>query len=87
VGLSRVIVTLNAKRRPSSAVRLALAEPGDQFDAEGDTIIFGRVLKKRGWLEVLKRRPVSMDDLPPPSRELPKKFKLCSALFEELASD
>jgi hypothetical protein len=89
--LSRVIVTLDAKRRLSIPVSLALAKPGDQFDAsfdaEEDTSIFRRVLKKRSRLEVLKRRSVSMDNLLPRSRELPKKFKLCSALFEELASD
>jgi hypothetical protein len=82
VGLSNVIVTLDAKRRLSIPVILAPAKPGNQFDAtfdaEADTVILRRVPKKRSWLEVLKRCPVSMDDLPPRSRELPKKLKLCS---------
>ena len=77
-----VIATLDAKRRLSIPVTLAPAKPGDQFDAtfdaEKDTVILRRVPKKRSWLEVLKRCPVSMDDLPPRSRELPKKLKLCS---------
>ena len=81
--MSHVIVTLDAKRRLSIPVTLAPPKPGDQFDAtfdaDEDTIILRRVLKKRCWLEVLERCPVSMDDVPPRSRELPKKLELCSA--------
>ena len=75
-----VIVTLDAKRRLSIPITLAPAKPGDRFDAtldaEEDTVILRRVPKKRSWLEVLKRCPASMDDLPPRTRELPKKLKL-----------
>jgi hypothetical protein len=75
-----VIVTLDAKRRLSIPVALAPARSGDQFDAtfdaEEDKVILRHLPKKRSWLEVLKRSPVSMDDLPPRSRELPKKLKL-----------
>jgi hypothetical protein len=33
------------------------------------------VKRKSNWLEVWKKCPVPMDDLPPRSRELPKKLK------------
>ena len=75
-----MIVTLDAKRRLSVPVTLAPAKPGDQFDArfdaEEDAVIFHRVKRKSNWLEVWKQCPVPMDDLPPRSRELPKKVKL-----------
>ena len=54
--------------------------PFDQFDAsfdaEEDVVILRRVKRKANWLEVWKKCPVPMDDLPPRSRELPKKLKL-----------
>ena len=75
-----MIVTLDAKRRVSIPAALAPAAPGDQFeasfDAEDDVVVLRRVAKKPDWLEVLKSCPVPMDDLPPRSRELPKKLKL-----------
>jgi len=75
-----VIVTLDAKRRLSVPTTLAPAKPGDQFDAvfdaEEDTLVFHRIKRKSNWLEVWKKCPVPMDDLPPRSRELPKKVKL-----------
>ena len=75
-----MIVTLDAKRRLSVPATLAPAQPGDQFDAtfdaEEDAVTFRRVKRKSNWLEVWKRCPVPMDDLPPRSRELPKKLKL-----------
>ena len=37
-----------------------------------------RVKRDSNWLYVLKRCPVPMDDLPPRSREVPKKRKLCT---------
>jgi hypothetical protein len=90
VGLSYVIVPLDAKRRLSIPVTLAPPKPGDEFDAtfdtEEDTIILRRVSKKRSWLEALKQCPVSIDDLPPRSRELPKKLKVFNP-FRELPSD
>jgi hypothetical protein len=75
-----MIVTLDAKRRLSVPAALAPAKPGDQFDAifdaEEDTLVFHRVKRKANWLAVWKTCPVPMDDLPPRSRELPKKLKL-----------
>jgi hypothetical protein len=75
-----MIVTLDAKRRLSVPATLAPAQPGDQFDAtfdaEEDAVTFRRIKRKSSWLEVWKRCPVPMDDLPPRSREMPKKLKL-----------
>jgi hypothetical protein len=75
-----MIVTLDDKRRVSIPVALAPATPGDQFDAsfnpDEDVVILRRVKRKADWLEVWKQCPVPMDDLPPRSRELPKKLKL-----------
>ncbi len=75
-----MIVTLDAKRRLSIPATLAPAQPGDQFDAtfdaEEDAVIFRRVPRRKSWLDVMKACPVPMDDLPPRSRELPKKLKL-----------
>ncbi len=75
-----MIVTLDDKRRVSIPAALAPATPGDQFDAsfdaEEDMVLLRRVKRKSGWLAVWKQCPVPMDDLPPRSRELPKKRKL-----------
>jgi bifunctional DNA-binding transcriptional regulator/antitoxin component of YhaV-PrlF toxin-antitoxin module len=75
-----MIVTLDAKRRVSIPVALAPAAPGDRFeasfDAEDDVVILRRLKQKPNWLAVWKQCPVPMDDLPPRSRELPKKLKL-----------
>ncbi len=75
-----VIVTLDAKRRVSIPAALAPAAPGDQFDAsfdaEDDVVLLRRLKRKPNWLEVWKQCPVPMDDLPPRSREMPKKPKL-----------
>jgi len=75
-----MIVTLDAKRRLSVPATLAPAQPGDQFDAtfdaEEDAVTFRRVSRRKSWLDVMKACPVPMDDLPPRSRELPKKLKL-----------
>jgi hypothetical protein len=75
-----MIVTLDAKRRVSIPVSLAPASPGDQFDAtfdpEEDMVVLRRVKRKANWLEVWRRCPVPMDDLPPRSHEYPKKLKL-----------
>lgn len=75
-----MILTLDAKRRFSIPAALAPASPGDAFDArydrDEDEIVLRRVKRKSNWLEVWKQCPVSMDDLPPRSRELPKKLKL-----------
>jgi hypothetical protein len=75
-----MIVTLDAKRRVSIPVALVPAAPGDQFDAsfdaEDDVVILRRLKRKPNWLEVWKQCPVPMDDLPPRSRERPKRLKL-----------
>jgi hypothetical protein len=75
-----MIVTLDAKRRFSIPMKLAPANPGDQFDAtfdaEEDVVILRRVPRKKSWLDVMKACPAPMDDLPARSREMPKKVKL-----------
>ena len=75
-----MILTLDAKRRFSIPAALAPASPGDAFDArydrDEDEIVLRRVKRKSNWLEVWKQCPVSMDDLPPRSREMPRKLKL-----------
>ena len=75
-----MIVTLDAKRRVSIPAALAPAAPGDQFDAsfdaEDDIVLLRRLKRKPNWLEVWKQCPVPMDDLPPRSREMPKRLKL-----------
>ena len=35
------------------------------FDAEEDTLMFHRIKRKSNWLEVWKKCPIPMDDLPP----------------------
>jgi hypothetical protein len=75
-----MIVTLDDKRRLTVPVALAPASPGDAFDArfdpDEDTLVFRRIRRRTGWLDVLKACPVPMDDLPPRSREYPRKRKL-----------
>lgn len=76
-----VILTLDAKRRLSIPVALAPSSPGDVFEAlydeEDDEIVLRRVKRaRRSWLAVMKECPVSMDDFPARSRELPKKLRL-----------
>lgn len=75
-----VIVTLDGKRRLTVPVALAPAAPGDAFDArfdeDEDAIVFRRIKRGRGWLDVLKACPVPMDDLPPRRREYPRKLRL-----------
>jgi hypothetical protein len=75
-----MILTLDAKRRLTVPASLAPTQPGDhfeaQFDPEEDTLVFRRIAKHSDWLAVLKACPVKMDDLPPRSREYPKRRKL-----------
>ena len=75
-----MIVTLDDKRRLTVPVALAPAAPGDAFDArfdeEEDAIVFRRIKRGSGWLEVLKACPVPMNDIPPRSREYARKRKL-----------
>ena len=75
-----MIVTLDAKHRITVPVALVKTQPGEHFEAlydeDEDKIIFRRIKRKLNWLEVLKQCPVPMDDLPPRSRELPKKIRL-----------
>jgi hypothetical protein len=74
-----MIVTLDAKRRVSIPAALAPAAPGDQFEAsfdpEDDAVILRRLARKANWLKVWKQCPVPMDEVPPRSRELPKRLK------------
>src|SRR4029077_735776 len=76
-----MIVTLDEKRRLPVPLALAPTTPGDAFDArfadEEDAIVFRRI--KRGgksWLDILKACPVPIEDLPPRSREYPRKPRL-----------
>ena len=75
-----MILTLDAKRRLTLPATLVPAQPGDhfeaEFDPEEDAIVFRRIPKSTNWLEVLKRCPVKIDDLPQRTRELPKRLKL-----------
>jgi len=75
-----MIVTLDAKRRLVVPASLAPVRPGDyfdaQFDADEDTIVYRRLAMGNDWLSVLKECPVSMDDLPPRRRGLPRRRKL-----------
>jgi hypothetical protein len=75
-----MIVTLDAKRRVSIPAALAPTAPGDQFDAsfdsEDDVVILRRLKQKPNWLAVWKKCPAPMDDLPPRSRDLPRRLKL-----------
>jgi hypothetical protein len=75
-----MIVTLDAKRRLTVPTALAPATPGDyfdaQFDSEEDAIIFRRLAGRGDWLAILRECPVSMDDIPPRRRELPRRRKL-----------
>ncbi len=76
-----MILLLDAKRRLTVPASLAPSSPGDAFeaiyDAEEDEIVLRRVKRgKRSWIDVMTECLVSMNDLPPRSRELPKKLKL-----------
>jgi len=75
-----MIVTLDSKRRLTVAAALAPASPGDCFDArfdpDEDTIILRRIQRKANWLDTWRKCPVPLEDIPPRSRELPKKVKL-----------
>ena len=75
-----MIVTLDAKRRLTVPAALVPTTPGEQFDAEYDAddhvILLRRVPPKKDWFDVLLECPVPMDDLPPRSRDLPRKLDL-----------
>ncbi len=75
-----MILTLDSKRRLTVPATLAPASPGDVFEArydeDEDEIVLRRVKRKANWLDVWKRCPVPMDDLPARSREHPRKPKL-----------
>jgi hypothetical protein len=75
-----MIVTLDSKRRLTLPASLMPARPGQSFeawfDADEDAVVFRRLPEKENWMEVLSACPVSMDDVPPRSRQLPKKRKL-----------
>jgi hypothetical protein len=75
-----MILTLDAKRRLTLPASLAPTQPGDhfnaEFDPEEDAIVFRRLARNADWLRVLKACPVKIDDLPPRSREYPKRLTL-----------
>jgi len=75
-----MIVTLDAKHRLTVPKALVKTQPGEHFEAlyddDDDVITLRRIKRKVDWLDVLKQCPVSMDDIPPRSRELPKEIKL-----------
>jgi hypothetical protein len=75
-----VILTLDAKRRLTVPASLAPTRPGDhfkaEFDPEEDVLVFRRIATRPDWLDVLKRCPVEIDDLPARRREFPKRRKL-----------
>jgi hypothetical protein len=75
-----MVVTLDAKRRLTVPTAIAPAKPGDyfdvQFDTEEDAIVFRRLGGHENWFAVMKDCPVSLDDVPPRRRELPKRRKL-----------
>jgi hypothetical protein len=80
-----VIVRLDAKRRFGIPAALAPASPGDQFDAtfdaNEDTVTLRRVKRKANWLEVWKKCPVPMDDIP--SRQPTAAFRRICGLAEK----
>lgn len=75
-----MILRLDSKRRVSIPASLAPSSPGDEFEAsfdpEEDVVILRRLKRGKDWLAILKRCPVPMDDLPPRSRQLPKRRRL-----------
>jgi len=75
-----MIVTLDSKRRLTVPKALVKTQPGEHFEAlydeDEDKIVLRRVRRKTNWLEVWKQCPVSMDDIPPRSRERSKDIKL-----------
>jgi hypothetical protein len=68
-----MVITLDSKRRLTLPKGLTPAQPGDAFeavfDADEDAVIFRRISRDKDWLAVMKKCPVSMDDLPARSRE------------------
>ncbi len=75
-----MIVTIDSKRRITLPAALLTARPGQsfdaRFDADEDALIFRRLPDKENWLVVLTECPVSMDDMPPRRREMPRKRAL-----------
>ena len=75
-----MILTLDAKCRPTLPASLVTVRPGDNFQAEfdpdEDAVVFRRLARNADWLKVLKACPVRMDDLPSRRREFPKRLKL-----------
>jgi hypothetical protein len=75
-----MIIRMDSKRRLTLPVSVAPAMPGDAFeatfDADEDTVTFRRIAAQRDWLTVLTECPVSMDDVPPRSKEFARRRKL-----------
>jgi hypothetical protein len=74
-----MVVTLDAKRRPTVPTALAPTRPRDyfeaRFDAEEDAIVFHRLGGQEDWLTVMKACPISPDDVTPRRRALAKRRK------------
>jgi hypothetical protein len=75
-----MIVILDSKRRLTVPAGLALASPGNRFDArfdaEEDALVFRRLPGKENWLAVLKACPVGLDDVPLRRRAPARRRKL-----------
>jgi hypothetical protein len=75
-----MILKLDSKRRLTVPASLAPTRPGDhfhaEFDPEEDVLVFRRIATRPDWLDVLKRCPLEIDDLPARRREFPKRRKL-----------
>ena len=75
-----MILTLDAKRRPTIPAGLAPAFPGDtfeaRFDAEENVFVFRRIAGTGDWLAVLSECPVSMDDIPRRRRQLARRRRI-----------
>jgi hypothetical protein len=61
-------------RHPNFRKRLAHPPKGPPI--KGGSVQLVLEEREEDWLDVLKRCPVPMDDIPPRSRELPKKLNL-----------
>jgi bifunctional DNA-binding transcriptional regulator/antitoxin component of YhaV-PrlF toxin-antitoxin module len=75
-----MMLKVDSKHRVTIPAKLGLTTPGEYlealYDEDEDRFIFKRARRKENWLEVFKQCPSSMDDIPPRSRELPKKIKI-----------
>jgi hypothetical protein len=75
-----VIVQVDSEGRLPVPVELLPVLPGQRFaaffDADEDALVLRRLSESDDWVEVLTECPVPMTDIPPRSRELPKRRSL-----------